>query len=229
MIELYYWPTPNGKKITIMLEECELAYEVHPVNILKGEQFNEAFLAISPNNRMPAIVDRDGPGGSRYPLFESGAILIYLADKAGQFLPQDPAARYRVIEWLMFQMAGVGPMSGQAGHFMGYAPEKIPYAIERYRNETLRLYGVMDRRLDGRDYLAGDYSIADMAVFPWIQVRWLYEIELDEFPNLKRWYETLKSRPAVQRGMAVMKDEEKIGNPTEEAREALFGKRQFER
>jgi GST-like protein len=226
MIDLYYWPTPNGHKIPIMLEETGLAYRVRPVNILAGEQFRPAFLRVSPNNRIPAIVDRDGPGGSRITLFESGAILQYLAEKTGQLLPRDPAGRYAVLQWLNFQVANVGPMFGQCGHFMGYAPRRIPYAIERYRNEALRLYGVMDRQLARRRFLAGDYSIADVATWPWVRVRWLHRIELDDFPNVRRWYELMSARPAVQRGVALLEERMKIGNPDAAAREALFGRSQ---
>ena len=227
MIEFYYWPTPNGKKVAIMLEECGLAYELRPVNILKGEQFEPEFLAISPNNKIPAIVDRDGPGGD-LPLFESGAILQYLAERSGCFLPREAAARYRVLAWLNFQVASVGPMFGQCGHFLGYAPERIPYAIERYRNETLRLYGVLDRRLAERDWLGDDYSIADMAVYPWVDVRWLHEIDIEDFPAVRRWFEAMGKRDAVRRGMALLADEEIIGNPSEETREAFFGRSQRE-
>ena len=228
MIEFYYWPTPNGKKVAIMLEECGLEYDLNPVNILAGEQFDPAFLAVSPNNKIPAIVDSAGPGGRPYPLFESGAILQYLAEKTGRFLPGDPAARFRVIEWLAFQIASIGPMFGQCGHFLGYAPERIPYAIERYRNETLRLYGVMDRRLSDREYLADRYSIADMAVYPWIDVRWLHEIDIEQFPNVKRWFDAVGERDAVRRGMDLLTEREVIGNPSEETREAFFGKTQKE-
>ncbi|MEM6832045.1 MAG: glutathione S-transferase N-terminal domain-containing protein [Pseudomonadota bacterium] len=227
MIDLYYWPTPNGQKATIALEEMGLDYTLHPVNILKGAQFEPDFLAISPNNKIPAMVDQDGPGGAPYPVFESGALMLYLAEKTGQFLPSDTAARYDVIQWLMFQMGSVGPMFGQCGHFMGYAPEKIPYAIDRYQNETKRLYGVMDKRLAGRAYLAGDYSIADMAVYPWVDVRWLHEIEINDYPHVKAWYERVGARDGVKRGMAVLKDHEVIGNPSDETREAFFGKSQF--
>ena len=229
MIDLYFWPTPNGHKIPIFLEEAEVPYEVHPVNMLKGEQFDPEFLKISPNNKIPAIVDREGPEGVSMPLFESGAILQYLAEKTGRFMPTDSRGKYDVIQWLTFQVAAVGPMFGQCGHFLGYAPEKIPYAIDRYRNESLRLYGVMDRRLGDAPFLAGDYSIADMATFPWVKVRWLHEIELDEFPNVKRWYDAIDARPAVQRGCALLEDEMKIGDPDDEARDALFGDQQLER
>ena len=228
MIDLYYWPTPNGHKVTILLEELCLPYEVKSVNILKGEQFEPEFLAISPNNRQPAIVDHDGPDGRRLTLFESGAILLYLAEKAGRFWPEDPVERHTMIQWLMFQMANVGPMFGQCGHFKGYAPEPVPYAIERYTNETLRLYGVMDKRLGEVTYLAGDYSLADIATWPWVRVRWLHEIDLDRFPNVKRWYEAIEVRPAVQRGVAVLAEAEEFGNPTDETREVFFGRSQIE-
>ena len=227
MIDLYYWPTPNGHKIPIMLEETGLPYRVRPVNMLRGEQFRPAFLRINPNNKIPAIVDGDGPGGKPYALFESGAILQYLAEKSGQLLPYDVAGRYTVIQWLTFQVANVGPMFGQCGHFLGYAPRRIPYAIDRYRNETLRLYGVMDRRLAKAAYLAGDYSIADIATWPWVHVRWLHRIDLDAFPHVRRWYEAIAARPAVQRGIAVLADQMKIGNPDAKAREALFGRTQL--
>ncbi len=210
-----------------MLEEVGLEYRVVPVNILKGEQFEPEFLKLSPNNRMPAIVDHEGPGGRSYSLFESGAILLYLAEKTNRFLPMETTARFDVMQWLMFQMGNVGPMFGQCGHFRGYAPEKVPYAIERYTKETHRLYGVMDRRLADVPYLAGaEYTVADIATWPWIRVRWLHEIDIDDYPNVKRWYETIQARPGVSRGCAVLGDEEVIGNPTDEAREALFGDRQ---
>jgi GST-like protein len=227
LIDLYYWPTPNGHKIPIMLEEAGLAYRVKPVNMLRGEQFRPAFLRVNPNNKIPAIVDRDGPGGRPFALFESGAILQYLAEKSGKLMPREARRRYTVIQWLTFQVANVGPMFGQCGHFLGYAPKKIPYAIERYRNETLRLYGVMDRRLADEPYLAGDYSIADIATWPWVRVRWLHKIDLDEFPNVRRWYEAIGARAAVQRGVALLEDRMKIGNPDDKAREALFGSQQL--
>lgn len=228
MIDLYYWPTPNGHKASIMLEEVGLDYQVKPVNILKGDQFDPDFIAISPNNRMPVIVDHDGPGGDAYPVFESGAILMYLAEKTGQFWPADTAERYRVIQWLMFQMGNVGPLFGQCGHFLGYAPEKIPYAIERYHGETVKLYGVMDKRLADTAYLAGeDYSLADIATYPWCMpvIRDLHQIDIDQFPHVKRWIESIAARPAVQRGVALLADAMKIGDPDDEAREALFGKK----
>ena len=228
MIDLYYWPTPNGHKIPIMLEECGLPYRVKPVNMLRGEQFTPSFLRINPNNKIPAIVDRDGPGGRPFALFESGAILQYLGEKSGKFLPRERRARYVVLQWLAFQVANVGPMFGQCGHFLGYAPRKIRYAIDRYRNETLRLYGVMERRLAQEEYLGGRYSIADMATWPWVHVRWLHRIELAEFPNVQRWYEAIGRRPAVQRGIAVLAERMKIGNPDQAAREALFGRTQLQ-
>lgn len=227
MIHLYYWPTPNGHKIAIMLEEIRLPYEVHPVNILAGNQFAPGFLAISPNNRIPAIVDDDADGGP-LSICESGAILIYLAERAGRLLPATGAARFRVLQWLMFQVAHVGPMFGQCGHFRGYAPVPVPYAIDRYCGETQKLYGVMDRQLADNEYLAGDYSIADIAVLPWVapKVRQLHQIDVDEFPNVRRWIVSLMKRPAVQRGLELLEGHMKLGDPTEEAREALFGERQ---
>jgi len=232
VIDLFYWPTPNGHKVSIMLEETGLPYTVHPVNILRGEQFAPEFLAISPNNKIPAIVDRDGPGGEPYAVFESGAILIYLADKAGRLLPREPQAHYGVLQWLMFQMASLGPMLGQCGHFKGYAPEPIPYAIDRYYREALRLYGVMDRQLATHAYLAGpDYSIADIAAYPWTmpKIRALHTIDIDQFPNVKRWNLTMAARPAVERGSTVLAEVMKIGGPDAEAREALFGATQYAR
>ncbi|KZD12922.1 glutathione S-transferase family protein [Oceanibaculum pacificum] len=203
MIDLYSWTTPNGRKVSIMLEEVGLPYKAHAVNISKDEQFAPDFLKISPNNKIPAIVDSDGPGGKPISLFESGAILFYLAEKTGKLLPADPAGRYETMTWLMFQMAGVGPMFGQAHHFRRFAKEQVPYAIERYTSETHRLYGVMDKRLGEAAYLAGDYSIADIATYPWI-ARWEWHgIEWANYPNLKRWFDAIGARPAVQKGMAV--------------------------
>lgn len=229
MIDFYYWPTPNGKKVAIMLAECELPFELKPVNILAGEQFSADFLKISPNNKVPAIVDHDGPDGAPFSLFESGAILQYLAEKTGRLLPDDPGDRYRVLEWLNFQVASVGPMFGQCGHFLGYAPEKIDYAIDRYQSETHRLYAVMNECLNGRRFFAGDYSIADIAIYPWIDVRWLHEIDIDCYPNVGRWFVEVAKRPAVQQGMALLKDREVIGNPSDETREVFFGKTQLTR
>ena len=227
MIELYYWPTPNGHKISIMLEELACPYQVKPINILKGEQFGSNFLALSPNNKIPALIDPNGPDGTPARMFESGAILLYLAEKFGRFLGKGLQGRLEVLQWLMFQIGGVGPMFGQCGHFLGYAPMAIPYAIDRYRNETLRLYGVMNRRLAGRAYLADDYSIADIATWPWVHVRWLHKIDIDEFPNVKRWYEEIAQRPAVQRGLSLLADEMKIGNPDPKTFEVFFGKSQL--
>lgn len=227
MIDLYFWPTPNGYKASLALEEMGLDYQVKPVNILKGDQHEAAFLKLNPNNRVPTIVDHDGPDGQPHTVFESGAILIYLARKAGKFLPEDPVKQSVVLQWLFFQCANVGPMFGQCGHFKGYAPQKVQYGIDRYFNETVRLYGLMDKELSARDYLAGEYSIADMATYPWCadKVRDLHEINLDDFPNVKSWVERLEARPAVQKGMTVLADVMKIGNPDEDAREALFGKK----
>lgn len=205
-IDLYYWPTPNGWKISIMLEECRLPYTVVPVNISKGEQFKPEFLAISPNNRMPAIVDHDGPGGRPISVFESGAILQYLGRKTGKFYPPDERARVAVDEWLFWQMGGLGPMSGQNNHFLRYAPENIPYAIARYGDEVNRLYGVMNTRLKDREFLAGRYSIADMACVGWANGHERQGQDIDQFPHLKRWLETLKARPAVRRGLEVGKE-----------------------
>jgi GST-like protein len=224
MIDLHYWPTPNGWKITIMLEETGLPYRVVPVNIGRGEQFRPEFLAISPNTRMPAIVDDDPPGGGApISIFESGAILLYLGDKTGKFLPKDLRGRYEVTQWLMWQMGGLGPMAGQAHHFRQYAPEKIAYGIDRYTKEVNRLYGVMNKRLADREFLAGDYSIADMAAYPWVVPYKNQGQDLKEFPNLERWFETLKARPAVQRGLDVGKELRNTAPMDEEAKKILFG------
>jgi len=201
MIDLYTWTTPNGRKVSIMLEECGLPYRVHPVDIGKGEQFKPAFLAINPNNRIPAIVDPDGPDGKPFPLFESGAILIYLAEKTGRFYPQKN--KYIVLQWLMFQMGGVGPMFGQAHHFMRAKKDEIPYGTERYGAEAKRLYGVLDKRLSEAAYLAEEYSIADIATYPWVARHEWHRVDLSAFPAVKRWYDTIGARPAVARGMAV--------------------------
>lgn len=229
MIDLYSWTTPNGHKIHIMLEEIGLPYEVHPVDIGIGDQFKPDFLKISPNNKMPAIVDRDGPGGKPYPVFESGAILMYLAEKTGKLMPSETRARYDVIQWLMFQMGGIGPMLGQVHHFRAYAPEQIPYAVNRYTNEAKRLYGVMDRRLDGREWFADDYSIADIAIFPWLRSWERQGIVLDEFPNVKRWFQKIEARPAVQRGLKVLSDHQREGPMDEKQKEILFGATQYQR
>lgn len=225
MIDLYYWPTPNGHKITLFLEEAGLDYQIHPVNIGAGEQFRPEFLAIGPNNRMPAIVDQaPADGGEPISVFESGAILLYLAEKTGRFLPSDIRGRKTVLEWLFWQMGGLGPMAGQNHHFVQYAPEKLPYAMERYVKETNRLYGVLDRRLAGRSFIAGeDYTIADMACYPWI-VPWKRQgQDLDSFANLHRWFEAIRQRPATIR--AYEKGEPWTSRPVvdDESRKILFG------
>jgi len=229
MIELYTWTTPNGWKVSIALEELGLPYEVHPVNIGAGEQFRPEFLAISPNNKIPAIVDREGPSGRRISVFESGAILVYLAEKTGRLLPKDAEGRMRALEWLMFQMGSIGPMLGQVHHFRSYAPEKIPYAIDRYTNEARRLYGVLDRRLAQAEYLAGEYSIADIAVYPWVRVPDRQGVQIGEYPNVSRWRDAMAQRPAVVRGLAAPPPNP--ANPIMDAaaRENLFGDKQYER
>ena len=224
MIDLHYAPTPNGWKISIMLEELEMPYNVIPVNIRNGDQFRPEFLAISPNNRIPAIVDHaPADGGGPLAMFETGAILIYLAEKSGRFLPSDLRARFNVIQWLMWQMGGLGPMLGQHGHFALYAPEKIPYAIQRYRDETSRLYAVLNRQLGKTGaYVAGEYSIADIACFPWTMTHKAQGFTLDDFPHIKRWYADIRARPKVQAGLAVGKFDR---TPfTEEQRKNMFGK-----
>jgi GST-like protein len=206
MIDLYYWPTPNGWKVSIMLEETGLAYDVHPVHIGKGDQFRPEFLAISPNNRIPAIVDHDPATAEDLSIFESGAILVYLAEKSGCFLPMESHRRFDVLQWLFWQMGGLGPMAGQLGHFVNYAEVTIDYAIERYSNEYDRLLGVMDRRLAEREYLAGEYSIADMAAWPWVRSHERLQQPLEKFVNLQRWFDTIAARPAVQRGFNLGMD-----------------------
>ena len=204
MIDLYTWGTPNGRKVSIMLEECALPYRTHAINIGKNDQFTPEFVAINPNSKIPAIVDPDGPDGKPISMFESGAILVYLAGKTGKFLPKSVRGKYDALQWLMFQMGGVGPMIGQAHHFLRAAPEKVPYGIERYTKETRRLYGVLDRHLAGEVWLAaGEYSIADIATYPWIARHEWHQVDLAEFPNVHRWYNTIGARPAVVRGMAV--------------------------
>ncbi len=203
MIDLYTWGTPNGRKVSIMLEELGLPYRTHPINIGKDDQFKPEFVAINPNSKIPAIVDPEGPGG-KLPLFESGAILIYLAEKTGKFLPSDPRKRIIVLQWLMFQMGGVGPMFGQTHHFLRNAKEDVPYGKQRYHAETKRLYGVMNKRLGEARYLAGDeYTIADIATFPWVSRYEWHQVDLGEFPNVKRWFDEIAARPAVKKGMAV--------------------------
>ena len=225
MIELYYWPTPNGHKITMFLEEVELPYRIHPVDISAGDQFKPEFLSISPNNRMPAIVDPEpSDRGEPVSVFESGAILVYLAEKAGKLLPHGLRGRKTALEWVFWQVGGLGPMAGQNHHFVQYAPEKIPYAMDRYVNETNRLYGVLDRRLDGRSYIAGDqYSIADIASYPWI-VPWKRQQQnLDDFPNLRRWFDTVRARPATVRAYAKGEPYSHRPAVTEEGKKILFG------
>ena len=203
MIECYTWKTSNGKKITIMLEECGLEYNLHPVNIGQDDQFTPEFVAINPNSKIPAIIDTDGPGGAPYTVFESGAILMYLAEKTGKFMPTETAERYDVIQWLMFQMGGVGPIFGQVHHFKRAAKEQVPYAINRYYTECRRLYGVLIGRLLDREYLAGVLSIADFATLPWVFRHSWQEVDLEDFPNVQRWYETLMARPALAKGMEL--------------------------
>ena len=227
MIDLYTWPTPNGHKVHIMLEECGLPYKVYPIDIGAGDQFKPEFLKISPNNKMPAIVDSDGPDGKPISIFESGAILLYLAGKTGKFLPNDVRGKYIALQWLMFQMGGVGPMFGQAHHFRNYAPEKIDYAINRYTNEAKRLYGVMNKRLGEAKYFAYDYSIADMAIFPWTRSHANQGVDLAEFPNVKRWFDAIDARPAVKRAVQVLADRRKPID--DKQKEVLFGATQYER
>lgn len=223
-IDVYYWPTPNGWKVTILLEELGVPYNIVPVNIGAGEQFKPEFLKISPNNRMPAIVDHEPVGGGGpLSVFESGAILEYLAEKYGKFLPKDVRGKYEVLQWVYWQMGGLGPMSGQANHFRSYAPERLEYAIKRYTDEVNRLYGVMDKRLSDREFLAGAYSIADMASWPWVVPYERMGQDLNEFPQLKRWFEAMKARPAVDKGFAVGRELRQ--EMSEEAKKILFGQR----
>jgi GST-like protein len=229
VIELHTWSTPNGYKVSIALEELGLPYEVHPVRIGAGEQFKPEFLAISPNNKIPAIVDTEGPGGRRFALFESGAILIYLAEKAGRLIPADAEGRMVAIEWLMFQMANIGPMLGQVHHFRSYAPEKLPYAIDRYTNEARRLYGVLDRRLGQVEYLAGEYSVADIATYPWLRKPERQGVDIADYPNVARWRDAIAARPAVARGLAVPAASTEAAPLDATARENLFGTKQYER
>ncbi len=236
MIDVYFWPTPNGYKVTWMLEEVGLKYNVIPVNIGAGDQFKPDFLKISPNNRMPAITDHEGPDGRPLSIFESGAILMYLAEKTGQLIPKDVRGKYNVIQWLMFQMASVGPMLGQAHHFRLYAPEKLEYAINRYTNEAKRIYNVIDKRLSEAKYLADEFSIADIAVYPWLVPHSMQGQNLDDFPHLKKWFAELAERPATKRGFAVMSDvvermRAQAQKPIHDKKswEILFGNKQFER
>ena len=233
MIDVYSWPTPNGHKVHIMLEECGLRlgrdWQVHPIDIAKGDQFDPAFLKISPNNKIPALVDPQGPDGKPISLFESGAILLYLAGKTGKFLPRSDRDRFKMLEWLMFQMGGVGPMLGQAHHFRIYAPEKIEYAITRYTNEARRLYGVMDRQLQNQPFIAGrQYTVADIAIFPWLRSWQNQGIDWADFPRLKDWFDRIAARPAVQRGVAVLADARKPLTD-DKARQTLFGAVQYQK
>jgi len=229
MIDLYSWPTPNGHKIHIMLEETGLPYRVHPVNIGAGDQFKPEFLKISPNNKMPAMIDSDGPDGKPMSMFESGAMLLYLASKTGKFLPENIRDRWSTLQWLMFQMGGVGPMLGQAHHFLVYAPEKIPYAMQRYSKEANRLYGVMDRRLAESKFIAcNEYTIADIAIMPWLRSYKNQGVEMDGYPHVKRWFDGIAARPAVQRGLAVLAE---LRKPVmdDKAKEMLFGATQYQK
>jgi GST-like protein len=233
MIRAYTWPTPNGHKVHIMLYECALEHEIIPVDIAKGEQFEPEFLAISPNNRIPAIIDSDGPDGEEISVFETAAILYYLAHKTGKFLPSladDPRGNFKVMEWVMWQMGGIGPMMGQSNHFRNYAPDKIPYAIDRYVNEVQRLFGVANKRLGETRYLGGDdYTIADIASFPWMRGWERQEVPIADFPNVKRWLDEIDARPAVKQGLEVLKDKRRTGPPKGKEWEIMFGKEQFKR
>jgi len=230
MIDVYTWPTPNGHKVHIMLEETELAYRVHPVSIDSGDQFRPEFLKISPNNKIPAIVDSDGPDGKPISMFESGAILIYLASKTGKLLPENLRDKWSTLQWLMFQMGSIGPMLGQAHHFNSYAPERIEYAMRRYTNEANRLYGVLDRRLSQSEYVAcADYTIADIAIMPWLRSHKRQGVDMDQYPNVKRWFDAINTRPAVHRGLAVLADRRRAGPISDKAREILFGAAQYQR
>jgi len=229
MIDLYSWATPNGHKIHIMLEETGLPYRVHPIDIGAGDQFKPEFLKISPNNKMPAMIDSDGPDGKPISMFESGAMLLYLASKTGKFLPEDIRDRWSTLQWLMFQMGGVGPMLGQAHHFLGYAPEKIEYAMKRYSNEANRLYGVMDRRLAESKFIAcGEYTIADMAIMPWLRFPERQGVNIADYPHVKKWFDGIAARPAVQRGLKVLAD---LRKPVmdDKAKEILFGATQYQK
>ncbi len=229
MIELYTWPTPNGHKVHIMLEETGTPHHVIPVDIGAGDQFKPEFLKISPNNKMPAMVDSDGPGGKPISIFESGAMLVYLASNTGRFLPKDLRDKWSTLQWLMFQMGGVGPMLGQAHHFLGYAPEKIPYAMNRYSNEANRLYGVIDRRLRVSKYVAcGQYTIADMAIVPWLRFPERQGVEIEKYPSLKKWRDAILARPAVQKAMRVLAKRRKpLNEITQAQKDNLFGAAQY--
>jgi GSH-dependent disulfide-bond oxidoreductase len=230
MIDVYTWPTPNGHKVHIMLEETGLEYRIHPINIRNGDQFEPAFLRISPNHRIPAIIDRKGPNRKELSLFESGAILIYLASKSGKLLPVDMAERWATVQWLMWQMGGVGPMMGQANHFRRYAKEQLPYAVERYTNEANRLTNVLDKRLAESAYVASEeYTIADIAIFPWLRGADARGVNIEEYPNVKRWFDEISARPAVQRGVQVLASEQSNAPHDEKSWDLLFGKTQFQR
>jgi len=229
MIDVYSWATPNGHKVHIMLEECGLPYRIHPINIGAGDQFKPEFLKISTNNKIPAIVDSEGPDGKPISLFESGAILLYLASKTGKFLPSSDRGKFEMLQWLMFQMGGVGPMLGQAHHFRIYAPEKIEYAINRYTNEAKRLYGVMDKQLATHPFIAGDsYTIADIAIFPWLRSWQNQGIDWADYPHLKKWFDAIAERPAVQRGVQVLADQRKP-LVDDKARDNMFGAAQYQK
>jgi GST-like protein len=228
LIDLYTWPTPNGHKVHILLEETGLPYKVHAVDIQAGDQFKPEFLKISPNNKIPAMVDPKGPDGKPMALFESGAMLVYLAAKAGKFMPENLRDRWMTLQWLMFQMGGIGPMLGQAHHFLIYAPEKIEYAMNRYAKEANRLYGVLDKRLGESEYVACDeYTIADMSIMPWLRSYKNQGVEMEEYPNVKRWFDALNERPAVKRGLAVLAERRRQGPITAEQREVMFGSIQY--
>lgn len=229
MIDLYAWCTPNGYKVSILLEELAMPYRVIPVDISAGDQFEPWYLKLNPNNKIPAIVDSGGPGGAPYTLFESGAILLYLADKAGRFLPRETRARFEVIQWLMFQMGSLGPMLGQNHHFRQYAPERIGYAVERYTNEARRLYNVMDRVLADREWIAGPYSIADMAIYPWLRAHERQGVDLAACPHVARWYRAMEARPAVPRGIEAVKKVCRARPMDERSWEVMFGATQYAR
>jgi len=230
LIDLYTWPTPNGHKIHIMLEETGLPYRVHAIDIQAGDQFKPEFLALSPNNKIPAIVDQDGPGGKPLAMFESGAILFYLASRTGRFLPEDIRLRWSVMQWVMFQMGHIGPMLGQAHHFLSYAPERIEYAMNRYRNEANRLYGVLDKRLAASPYVAcGEYTIADMAIWPWLRSHERQGVRMDDYPHVQRWFGELDARPAVQRALQVLAERRRTTPFTPAQREVMFGATQYQR
>ena len=229
MITLYTWPTPNGQKVQILLEELGLEYEVRPVNIITGDQFAPDYLALNPNNKVPTIVDPDGPEGRPFTVFETGAILLYLAERHRRFLPPNPGSRSEVIQWLMWQMGGLGPMLGQAQHFHSYAKEKVPYAISRYTREGRRLLEVMEKRLADRAYLVDSYSIADIACFPWVRVHKMANQTIDDLPNVSRWYSTIRERPAVGAGLAVLRENWVSVITSNRAKETLFGDAQYDR